>query len=253
KKNFRPDSSIDKQLEQIALKLDVKEVVFQAMALPRDNKSNTELAGQILAFYAGIAEVKNLLDNHVKSAKSDDLAYAKGKEKADAANVKDGENAALAGRPDPLRYAILVQAPTDTDKGAEFGAKIVELGPPYCGDKISSSGKCDGESPSAYAYRTEPGATWTKGDIASQGADSVPTKRIILLLPGGVRDGVIKGGEPTASEVLYAKRMKTIYELVHGKTGPDGKPAGGLLEDGNRLETRLQTEAAKGTQFSFFM
>jgi hypothetical protein len=107
--------------------------------------------------------------------------------------------------------------------------------------------------PSAYAYRSEPGATWTKGDIAVSGSDSVPTKKILLLLPGGVRDGIIKGGDPTASEVFYTKRLKTIYDLIHGKVGQDGKPQGGLLDDGNKLETRLQAEAAKGSRFSFFM
>ena len=52
----------------------------------------------------------------------------------------------------------------------------------------------DGEAPSAYAYRSEPGATWTKGDIATGGSDSVPTKRIVLLLPFlGVAGATIYG------------------------------------------------------------
>ena len=50
-----------------------------------------------------------------------------------------------------------------------------------------------------------------------------------------------------------AGRLKALYDRVHGKVGQDGKPAGGLIEDGNKLETRLQTEAAKSTRFSFFM
>lgn len=247
KKNFRPDAAIDKQLEQIAAKLDVKsELVFRA----KENALDAETAGQIMAFYAGINEVKSMVDNHVKSAKSDDLAFANAAKKADAATVKDDENASLSGQ---LRYGILIQAPTETDH-IDFGAKLVELGPPYCGDKLSTSGRCgDGEAPSGFAYRSDPGATWTKGDVVASGADSVPTKKLVMLLPGGVRDSLVKGAEGVASEALYAKRLHAIYEFVHGRTGPDGKPIGGLLESGNKLEQRLQQVANKGTRFSFFM
>jgi hypothetical protein len=247
KKNFKPDSNIDKQLEAIAAKLEVKtELVFRA----KENALDAETAGQIMGFYAGVEELKSMVDQHVKSAKSDDLAFANAAKKADAATIKDDEDAALSGQ---LRYGILIQAPTDTDK-VDFGAKLVELGPPYCGDKLSTSGRCgEGEAPSAFAYRSEPGATWTKGDIVANGADSVPTKKLVMLLPGGVRDSLVKGAEGVASETLYSKRLRAIYEYVHGKTGPDGKPVGGLLETGNKLEQRLEQVANKGTRFSFFM
>jgi hypothetical protein len=69
----------------------------------------------------------------------------------------------------------------------------------------------------------------------------------------GIRDSFIKGGEPTVSEYYYTRRLRALYDRVHGKVGQDGKPQGGLIEDGNRLETRLQTEAGKSTRFSFFM
>ena len=247
KKNFKPDSSIDKQLESLAAKLEVKsELVFRA----KENALDAETSGQIMSFYAGIEELKSMVDNHVKSAKSDDLAFANAAKKADAATVKDDENAALSGQ---LRYGMLMQAPTETDK-TDFGAKLVELGPPYCGDKLSTSGKCgEGEAPSAFAYRSEPGATWTKGDIVTSGADSVPTKKLVMLLPGGVRDSLVKGAEGVASETLYTKRLRAIYDFVHGKTGPDGKPVGGLLETGNKLEQKLEQVANKGSRFSFFM
>ena len=247
KKNFKPDANIDKELESIAAKLEVKtELVFRA----KENALDAETAGQIMSFYAGIEELKSMVDQHVKSAKSDDLAFANAAKKTDAATVKDNEDAALAGQ---LRYGILIQAPTDTDK-VDFGAKLVELGPPYCGDKLATSGHCgEGEAPSAFAYRSEPGATWTKGDIVANGADSVPTKKLVMLLPGGVRDSLVAGAEGVASETLYSKRLRAIYEFVHGKTGPDGKPVGGLLETGNKLQQRLEQVANKGGRFSFFM
>ena len=74
-----------------------------------------------------------------------------------------------------------------------------------------------------------------------------------MLLPGGVRDSLVKGADGVASETLYTKRLKAIYEMIHGKTGPDGKPVGGLIEDGNKLQQPLEQDANKGKQFSFFM
>ncbi|HET9620267.1 MAG TPA: hypothetical protein VFP84_02795, partial [Kofleriaceae bacterium] len=198
---------------------------------------------QIMSFYAGAAEVKSMIDTHLKSAKSDDIAIKNGKAAADAAAVKDTENAALASA-GAVRYGAVIQAPTATDR-SDFGVKLVELGPPYCGasPNPSSSGKCDNdEPPSAYAYRTDPGSVWTKGDLQVQGSDSVPTKKLVLLLPTGTRDMLIKGGDPGASEVFYVKRLKALAERTKK-----------LIEEANKLEQKLQAESNKGERFSFFM
>jgi hypothetical protein len=142
-----------------------------------------------------------------------------------------------------VRYGALIQAPTETDK-IDFGVRIVELGPPYCGgNNVVTSGKCDNnEAPSAYAYRNEPGAVWIKGDLASPGTDSVPTKKLLLLLPNGTRDALIKGGEPGASEVYYVKRLRTLTERTKK-----------LIDEANKLEQRLQAESNKSSRFSFFL
>jgi hypothetical protein len=244
--NFKPDLALDKQLKEIAAKLEVKsELVFRA----KENSLDAELAGQILSFYAGVAEVKDMLDQHNKAAAGDDIALKKGKEAANAATVSDG---ALAGQ---LKYAVLVSAPTENER-SDTGAKLVELAGVYCEGASNPTSRCaEGTSFSAVAYRTEPGATPVKGDLVTQAADSIPSKKLLLLLPGGVRDSLIKGGEPTISEYYYARRLKAVYERIHGKSsgGADAKTSGGLLDDGNKLETRLQTEAAKGSRFSFFM
>jgi hypothetical protein len=200
------------------------------------------VTGLIMSFYAGAAEVKGMLDTHVKAAKSDDLALASGKSAAAAAAVKDHENAALASI-NAVRYGALIQAPTDTDK-SDFGVRIVELGPPYCGGPNPvTSGKCENnEPPSAYAYRNEPGAVWTKGELHTQGSDSVPSKRLLLLLPNGTRDALIKGGEPGASEVFYVKRLRALTERAKK-----------LIDEANKLEQRLQAESNKSARFSFFL
>ncbi len=59
----------------------------------------------------------------------------------------------------------------------------------------------------------------------TSGADNVPTKKIIPLLQNGVRDSLIKGGEPTVSEYYYTRRLRAIYDRIHGKVGNDGKAA----------------------------
>jgi hypothetical protein len=238
KNNFRPDVAADKQLAELAARLDVKAgpVFRTASALDPD------VGGQIMSFYSGAAEVKGMLDTHVKSAKSDDLALAAGKNAAAAAAVKDTENAILASV-NAVRYGALIQSPTDTDK-VDFGVKIVELGPPYCGGPNPvSSGKCENnEPPTAYAYRSEPGAVWTKGDLQFQGSDNIPSKKLVMLLPNGTRDALIKGGEPGASEVFYVKRLRSLTERTKK-----------LIEEANKLEQRLQLESNKSSRFSFFM
>jgi hypothetical protein len=237
-KNFRPDGGADKKLGDLSARLDVKaDKVFHTASTV-----DPEVAGLVMSFYAGAAEVKGMLDTHVKAARSDDLALAAGKTASAAAAVKDHENAALASF-SAVRYGALIQAPTDTDR-SDFGVKIVELGPPYCGGASPvSSGKCDNnESPSAYAYRSEPGAVWTKGDLATSGSDSVPAKKLLLLLPNGTRDALIKGGEAGASEVFYIKRLRTLTERTKK-----------LIDEANKLEQRLQAESNKGSRFTFFL
>jgi hypothetical protein len=106
-----------------------------------------------------------------------------------------------------------------------------------------TTGKCENnEAPTAYAYRNEPGAVWTKGDLQTQGSDNVPAKKLLLLLPNGTRDALIKGGEPGASEVFYIKRLRALTERAKK-----------LIEEANKLEQRLQAESNKSSRFSFFL
>ncbi|MFT3700688.1 MAG: hypothetical protein QM831_46515 [Kofleriaceae bacterium] len=241
KHSFKPDLALDKTLKDAAAKLDVKsDLVFRA----KQNTLDPELSGQILAFYAGVQEVKDMVDQHNKAALGDEISLKKGKEAADKA---DAESVAGA-----FKYGVLIQSPTDTDK-VEFGAKVVVLSGVYCGGGSPVAKCAEGESPSAYAYQNDPGSTPIKGDLVTSGSDNVPTKKILPLLQNGVRDSLIKGGEPTVSEYYYTRRVRAIYDRIHGKAGQDGKAAGGLLDDGNKLETRLSTEANKGSRFSFFM
>ncbi|MEP6865161.1 MAG: hypothetical protein ABJE66_31375, partial [Deltaproteobacteria bacterium] len=241
KRGFKPDLELDKKLKEMAQKLEYKaDLVFRA----KENTLDADTAGQILGFYAGVTEVKDMIDQHNKAALGDDMSLKKGKDAGDAADA-----ATVGGQ---FKYGVLVQAPTDTDK-TDFGAKIVLLSGVYCGGASPQPSCPQGEQPSAYAYQNDPGSTPIKGDLVRDGSDNVPTKKILPLLPNGVRDSLIKGGEPTVSEYYYTRRVRAIYDRIHGKPGQDGKATGGLLDDGNKLETRLQQEANKGSRFSFFM
>lgn len=236
KTNFRPDAAVGAQLAKFATELDVKsELVFRA----KQNALGAEISGQILSFYAGVAEVKGMLDAHNKAAKFDEMTLKKGKEAQDKATLKDGENSYLAGQ---LKYGVMLSAPTEEDK-QDFGAKLVEIAGVYCGGGTNPVAKCgEGESPSGFAYRNEPGGTPIKGDLATGGSDSVPTKKVVMLLQNGVRDAVIQGNEPGVSEYYYTRRVRAIAERTKK-----------LIEDANKLESRLQAESSKGSRFSFFL
>jgi len=241
KRGFKPDLELDKKLKERAAKLEGRsERVFRA----KENTLDAEVAGQILGFYAGVTEIKDMIDQHNKAALGDDMSLKKGKEAGDAADA-----ATVGGQ---FKYGVLIQSPTETDK-VDFGAKVVLLSGVYCGGASPVPSCPQGESPTAFAYQNDPGSTPIKGDFVREGSDNVPTKKILPLLPNGVRDSLIKGGEPTVSEYYYTRRVRAIYDRIHGKPGQDGKATGGLLDDGNKLETRLQQEANKGSRFSFFM
>ncbi|HEY0250715.1 MAG TPA: hypothetical protein VGC41_04280, partial [Kofleriaceae bacterium] len=137
KHSFKPDLELDKKLKDAAQKLDVKsELVFRA----KQNSLDSETSGQILAFYAGVQEVKDMIDQHNKAALGDDMSLKKGKE---AADKTDGD--AVGGQ---FKYGVLIQSPTEQEH-VEFGAKVVVLSGVYCGGG-SPVAKCpDGEQPTA--------------------------------------------------------------------------------------------------------
>lgn len=245
KNKYKPDSARDKDLAAIAAKLEVKTNVY---TLARNITTDQDLAGMTLAYYAGLTEIRALLDVHNKSARTDAQGYTVAKKAGDAAKLGDNDNAYLSGS---LRYAAVISAPANCgedkdrrDCNAPFGVQLVEVGPPLCGGKVSMSGKCsDGESPSGYGFRTDPGApSWSSGEIVTSGTDNVPTKKIVPLVSNNVLDTFLKSNEAGASELLYTRRLRTLAERTKK-----------LIDDANKLEARLQTEQSKGTRFTFFM
>ncbi len=245
KNNYKPDPAVDKELGGIAAKLEVKAAAY---ARARNITNEGDVAAQTLAFYGGIQEIKGMLDTHLKVAKSDDQAYIAAKKAAEGKQVKPETNGYLSSS---WRYAVVVTAPSSCgpeDKGKDcelpFGAHFVEIGPPVCDGKVAASGKCpEGANLTGHAYRGDPGnLTFTPGELQTQGADQIPSKKMIPLIDNGVIRAVLQGNESTASEMLYSKRLRTLSDRAKK-----------LIQDANKLEPLLQTQANKGERFTFFM
>jgi hypothetical protein len=238
---FSPD--LTKRLDAAAIKLDIKsEVVFRA----KQNNLNPEIEGQILSFYAGITELKSLLDAHSRAAKSDDLLLSTARKAADDAKMSEDRNSFLAGRMQ-YRYAVLINNPSDEDRasgaGGEYGARFVEVGPPYCSDgKLSTTNTC-ADGISGFAYRNDAGGVWSKAELAQPGpGESTPPKSLINLLPNGTVETFLKGTQEGVAETAYVRRLRTIVDRT--------KKA---LDDGNKLQTTLGKKANESKRFSFGM
>jgi hypothetical protein len=244
KNNYKPDPGIDKELTALVGRLEVKPAAY---ALARNITHENDVAAQTLMFYGGLQELKGMLDTHLKSAKSDDQAFIAAKKAAEDKQLKPDQNGYLTGS---WRYAVVVTAPASCGEGDKkdcdlpFGAQLVEIGPPVCDGKVATSGKCpEGSSVSGHAYRGDPGKeTFTPGELQTQGVDQIPSKKLLPLIDNGVARAVLQGNEATASEMLYSKRLRTISERAKK-----------LIQDANKLEPALQTQANKGSRFTFFM
>lgn len=244
KNNFKPDVAVDKDLEKLVGRLDIKGDVY---AVARNITNEGDLASQVLGFYGGAQEIKGMLDAHLKAAKSDDQAFIAAKKAGESKQVTPELNYYLAGQ---WRYAVVVTAPAscgpDDKKDCDlpFGAHFVELGPPVCDGKVTVSGKCpEGVSPSGHTYRGDPTAvTFTTGDLITQNTDTIPAKKMIPLIDNGVLRSVLQGNEQTASETLYGKRLRAISDRAKK-----------LINDANKLESSLQTQSNKGARFTFFL
>lgn len=245
KSNYKPDQAVDKELTNLASRLEVKAAAY---ALARNITNEGDVAAQTLSFYGSLQELKGMIDTHLKSAKSDDQAFIAAKKAGEDKQLKPDQNAYLTGA---WRYAVVVTAPATCGEGEKgkdcdlpFGANLVEIGPPVCDGKVAASGKCpDGATRTGHAYRGDPGKeTFTPGEMQTQGADQVPSKKLLPIIDNGVARGLLQGNDATASEMLYVKRLRTISDRAKK-----------LIQDANKLEPQLQTQANKGSRFTFFM
>jgi hypothetical protein len=243
KNAFRFDPELTKGLEAAATQLDIKtELIFRA----KQSNLNPEIEGQLLAFYAGISELKSLLDVHIKAAKSDDLLLSTARKAADNAKMTDDRNAFLASRM-PYRYGIVINNPSDEDRakgaGGDYGARLVEIGPPYCSDgKLSTTNTC-ADGVAGFAYRNDAGSIWSKADIAQPGpGEATPAKTLINLLPNGAIEAFFKGTDAAVAETAYTRRLRSIADRAKKS-----------IDEGNKLQVTLGKKSNESTRFSFGM
>jgi len=238
-----------KAIEQIELRPDVFKY-----------KQNVggELAQEVMAFYAAFAELKAMAAEHQKSAKADDLAIAAARANQEKATLPKEFGGGV-------RFAVVLWNPSEdeqkTVESAPVGARIVEIGPPYCADgKIPSSGSCSENNPFAtFAIRYNPGAPWQRGDLYTGGGagSSFPNMKVIPMSSSGVLDmlvqdcarGAEKAGDKCqqnlgggASAMLYQKRLAAVLEKLAE-----------VIDRGNKVEGRLAPKANEAERFSFFM
>lgn len=215
------------------------EVAFSSYMFDMDKT----LVADILAFYSQAAALKAEVDAHVQAAKND------------AKLLSDSEKFVVQAKPDVAtndylkkefyRYGMFVEIPTkkDADAGARFGAKLVEIGPPICGDKKpSTTGKCP-DMVIGFSYRQAgSGEGWDLMEIGVPQGESIPGKKIIPLLPTQVFENLIRGGEASTAEVGYMRRLNTIFEHTQQ-----------LIDLGNSVEKTLKAKANQSKSFTFFL
>jgi hypothetical protein len=243
KNGLRFNPELTKLLDTAAGKLDVNTArVYRS----KQGNLGADLEGDILSFYAGIVELKSLMEAHAKAAKSDDLLLHTAREKADANKLTEDRNSFLAGRM-PYRLAVVINNPNDEDRakggGGDYGARLVEVGPPYCGDgKLSTNGTCT-DNVTGFAYRNDVASVWNKADVAQPGpGESTPAKTIINLLSNGTLESFVKGTDPAVAEAAYIRRLRAVLERAKKS-----------IDDGNKLQALLGKKANESSRFSFGM
>ena len=235
-------------------KLEVK----QGQAISRKQNIGDTLALSVMEFYAEVATLQTMVKEHQARAKADDMLIA--------ASRANSEKMVLPNNNPfqkmiPSRYGVLVWSPSEEEAKLDpsVGAKLVELGPPYCADgKQSTTGTCPESAPAeTLGFRASPDEPWQRADFFTDRGSPVPSKKILLMMPGGVfqnfvidcangggaeGEGCVKNVGGAASISLYEKRVENIL-----------KKLGEVIELGNALEAKLTPKARENPRFTFFM
>lgn len=234
--NIIPSTKVDGALSKLVAKLDVKSDAYKYI---RNITLEGDAAGETLEFFAGLAELKSMINLHVAAAVADDQAYKAAQVAIADAAAKPDIQGTLIG---PIRYAVVLSGPSDKEPNAPIGARFVELGPPYCNNKLATGGKCpDGDNPSGFGYRTENGADWKPANPV-EAMNVVPVDKIVPFAPSGTLDAFLKGNTPSAAETAYGVRLQAIVDKTQE-----------LIDRANKLEPKLETAKSQSTKFTFFM
>ncbi len=205
------------------------------------------LSGRVIAFYAHLNELAQEMDEHVKAARTDDLAISQG------ATAQQNAQTTINGQ-QILKYAIILANPSDADRTAgkvtgPTGAQLVEIGPQLCADRsLAKEGVCP-DGPPGIGYRLMPsssdtGSQWTRAEVAkATPGQPYPLNSLVELAPTGVLDSVVKGATPSATELIYQRRVEKISESIEQ-----------LLKEGEEVNNALKKAANPANKkFTFFL
>lgn len=244
KKGLKPDKALSASLKPLVEELKPDTTKIYAA---KQGTLGAELSNNITTFFASVAQVQQMLEEHQRTAAFDDAALVTAADAMKAATMKETENAAIASMATvyPYRYGIVLSNPSATDptKKKPFGAQIIEIGQPYCNSgQLSTSGVCP-DGIAGFGYRDAMASSWAKGDLASVAPDAlIPTDKIVPLLPSQIADGLVKGPGPTAAEAAYIAQLTSISKRLEE-----------VITAANELETKLNQKAKVGDKFTFFM
>lgn len=213
--------------------------VFQA----KHYNLGARLSGQVLEFYAGVAELKQMVADHVRLAKNDDAALAKALEESKKLTLSKEQQAGIA-----LRYAVMMWNPTPEEARADPtppGMRLVEVGV-LCGDeKAPPAAGCPADKPPQLAVRWSTTSAWVKADFLPLGtgeATPIANRKVLPFAPNDLLANLALTPEGTAAEVAYQKRLQHIKEKLAE-----------VIKLANDLEKPLGDKARAGKHFTFFM
>lgn len=208
----------------------------------KQNNLGAGLSGQVLEFYAAVAELKLLIADHLKSAKNDDAALAKSLEESKKLVLPKEQQAGIA-----LRYAVMMWNPTPDEAKIDPtppGMRLVEVGV-LCGDdKAPPAAGCPADKPPVLAVRWSSTSNWVKGDFFPLGgeATAIPNRKILAFAPNDLLVNLATTPEGTAAEVAYQKRLGHIKEKVTE-----------VMKLANDLDKPLGDKSRAKPHFTFFM
>lgn len=206
-----------------------------------------DLRAEIMLFYSDADALVKAVEQHVNQSKNDARLIEKGQKSIVEAKPDADVNEYLYMQKSFSRYGIFVKVPTrdEASKGMEFGARLVEIGPPVCQDrKVSSSNTCQGGPPIGFGYRlTGAGDGWELKEFGGPANESsVTADKLLPLVYTPVFERILKGSEPSMAELGYIQRVNDLLER-----------ATKLVEYGTSLEKKLKAKAGQSEAFTFFL
>lgn len=219
---------------------DLKDVVYRSYMYNLDPL----LVSDMLAFFSGYEALRQDIADHVRVARRDEGLMTRGKAQREDVKVTEEKNAYWFNNDEPYALAILVGAAPDNARLAR--AQLVEVGSPVCADEKAeiTDGSCPGDQIQGFKSRasTVGEETWKTRGMAQAQGETAPFDQLIPLTPTGVLEEIIKGGEPSAAEAAYLRRVITLYQRAEL-----------LLGLGLSIQDKLAAKGKEGKSFTFFL